>query len=118
LAAFSDYTQTELDAKDLSQTNELHATSIFALITSNLTPLVLTDPLHYSTGEEVHAGDRVQYEGSFATVVFISDGESEEFSPGYGDYSGAYRGIVLCDDDGATSDIGEPDDRLFLVDRG
>jgi len=77
-----------------------------------------SEPMLYSTGESVHAGDRVQYEGTFATVIFVSDGEAEEISPGYEDLTGASRGIVLRDDDGATSDIGEPDDRLFFVDRG
>jgi hypothetical protein len=75
-------------------------------------------PMLYSTGEEVHAGDRVQYEGIFGTIVFVSDGESEEFSPGYEDHCGARRGVLLRDDDGATSDIGEPDERLSFMDRG
>lgn len=79
---------------------------------------MIVEPFRYSTGEEVHAGDRVQYEGTFATIVFVSDGESEEFSPGYNDYVGATRGIVVLDDDGATMDIGEPDERLSFVDRG
>ena len=83
-----------------------------------LVTFVNTEPMCYSTGEEVHAGDRVQYEGTYATVVFVSDGESEEFSPGYEDLAGAQRGIVLRDDDGATSEIGDPDERLSLVDRG
>ena len=75
-------------------------------------------PLQYSSGEEVHAGDRVQYKGTYATVVFISDGENEEFSPGYEDHTGSDRGIMLCDDDGSTSFIGEPDELLSLIDRG
>ncbi len=73
--------------------------------------------LHYLTGEEVHAGDRVQYDGSFATVVFVSSGDAEEFSPGYDDYTGTDPGVVLCDDDGATQFIGDPDERLSFVDR-
>jgi hypothetical protein len=77
-----------------------------------------SEPLLYSTGEEVHAGDRVQYQGTYATVVFVSDGEVEEISPGYEDYTGASRGIVLLDDDGMTSEIGDPDERLSFVDRG
>jgi hypothetical protein len=76
------------------------------------------DPLRYSTGEEVHASDRVQYEGTYATVVFVSDGEREEFSPGYEDYAGSSRGVVMRDDDGTTLTIGEPDERLYFVDRG
>lgn len=74
--------------------------------------------LHYLSGEEVHAGDRVQYRGGFATVVFISNGESEEFSPGYGDYSGSDCGILVRDDDGATTFLGESDENLSFVDRG
>jgi hypothetical protein len=75
-------------------------------------------PLQYLTGEDIHAGDRVTYNGSYATVVFVSDGETEEFWPGYEDYAGANRGVLLCDDDGKTTDIGEPDEGLSLVDRG
>ena len=79
---------------------------------------MLAEPMHYSSGEEVHAGDRVQYDGTFATIVFVSDGESEEFQPGYEDYTGNSRGVVIKDDDGATAQIGEPDERLYFVDRG
>jgi hypothetical protein len=76
-----------------------------------------SDLLHYLSGEEVHAGDRVQYRGNYATVVFVSNGESEEFSPGYEDYIGSNRGILLCDDDGATTLISEWDENLSFVDR-
>jgi len=77
-----------------------------------------SDILHYTSGEEVHAGDRVQHSGGYATVVFVSDGESEEFSPVYGDYAGVRRGIVLCDDDGNIKTIGDPDELLQFMDRG
>jgi len=77
-----------------------------------------SDHLHYISGQEVHAGDRVQHKGSYATVVFVSDGENEEFSPGYEDYTGSDSGILLCDDDGATAFISGPDDMLEFVDRG
>lgn len=90
----------------------------FGLIDAPLTPSMLAEPMHYSSGEEVHAGDRVQYDGTFATIVFVSDGESEEFQPGYEDYSGTSRGVVIQDDDGATSQLGDPDERLYFVDRG
>lgn len=75
-------------------------------------------PLLYFTGENVHAGDRVQYRGTYATVVFVSDGETEEFAPGYEDYTGSERGIMICDDDGQASFIGEPDEQLAFIDRG
>ncbi len=74
-------------------------------------------PLLYTTGEEVHAGDRVQYRASFATVVFVSDGENYEYSTGYEDHSGADRGLILCDDDGEESTLGEPDEQLVFVGR-
>ena len=74
--------------------------------------------LQYITGEEVHAGDRVQYKGTYARVVFVSDGEREEFAPGYEDQTGAGRGMMLCDDDGANFFVGEPDDLLSFIDRG
>jgi hypothetical protein len=80
--------------------------------------LMDSELLHYSSGEEVHAGDRVQHSGGYATVVFVSDGESEEFSPGYSDYAGVERGIVLCDDDGNLKTIGDPDELLQFIDRG
>ncbi len=75
-------------------------------------------PLLYETGEEPHIGDRVQYKGSYATVVFVSDGESEEIAAGYEDYAGAPRGLVICDDDGEVISVGEPDPMLVFVDRG
>ena len=74
--------------------------------------------LTYMSGEEVHIGDRVQHKGAFATVVFVSNGEYEEYAPGYEDHIGAGAGIMLCDDDGATTSIGYPDEMLFFVDRG
>ena len=75
-------------------------------------------PLQYLSGEAVHAGDRVQYNGTYANVVFVSDGETEEAAPGYEDYSGSSRGIVICDDDGVTTAVGEPDERLYFIERG
>jgi hypothetical protein len=74
--------------------------------------------LQYLTGEEIHAGDRVQYSGTYATVVFVSDGDTEESSPGYEDYRGTSRSVVVCDDDGVTTVLGEPDERLYFVERG
>jgi hypothetical protein len=77
-----------------------------------------SEPLEYTTGEGLHAGDRVQYNGTYATVVFVSNGDTEESSPGYDDYSGSSRGVVLCDDDGVTTQLGEPDARLIFIERG
>ncbi|HEY5911446.1 MAG TPA: hypothetical protein VJA21_12670 [Verrucomicrobiae bacterium] len=74
--------------------------------------------LHYISGEDVHAGDRVQYNGNFGTVVFVSDGDTEEFAPGYEDYTGSERGVLFCDDDGATLFLGEPNEALAFIDRG
>jgi hypothetical protein len=76
------------------------------------------ETLHYFSGEDVHAGDRVQYRGTFASVVFVSNGESEEFAPGYEEYTGSERGIMICDDDGSTSFISDPDEQLAFIDRG
>jgi hypothetical protein len=73
--------------------------------------------LYYITGEEVHAGDRVQHGDNYATVVFAGDGTDEEIAPGYEDYTGSDRGVIICDDDGDVRSIGEPDDRLSLIDR-
>lgn len=74
--------------------------------------------IHYVSGEEVHAGDRVQYNSNYCTVVFVSDGESEEFAPGYEDYTGSERGVMICDDDGDTRFVGEPNEMLSFLDRG
>ena len=74
-------------------------------------------PLLYATGEEVHAGDRVQYRANFATVVFVSDGENCEYSQGYEDYAGSDRGLMVCDDDGTLDTLGEPDEQLVFVGR-
>ena len=74
--------------------------------------------LQYFSGEEVKAGDRVQLAGIYATVVFVSDGESYEFSPGYEDYVGADRGLVICDDDGGLSTLTEAGPELVFVYRG
>ncbi len=76
-----------------------------------------SDVLLYLTGEEVHAGDRVQYDGNYGTVVVVNSGAAEEFSPGYEDYSGTDPGVWVCDDDGATRFIGDPDERLAFLDR-
>lgn len=73
--------------------------------------------LLYVSGEEVQAGDRVQYCGQYATVVFVSDGETEQLEPGYEEYTGSERGVMICDDDGSTSHIGEPDERLVFLNR-
>jgi hypothetical protein len=74
--------------------------------------------LHYVSGEEIHAGDRIQYKGTYGMVVFVSDGNAEEFSSGFEDYVGSERGVMICDDDGATQSIGEPDEMLSFIDRG
>ncbi len=76
------------------------------------------ETLIYVSGEEVHAGDRVQHKGNYATVVFVSNGVSEEYMPGYEDHIGADRGIIISDDDGGTTTLGEPDESLQFIDRG
>lgn len=73
--------------------------------------------LLYTTGEEVHAGDRVQYRGTFGTVVFVSDGETEEFLPGYEDYRGSERGVAVCDDDGSVESLSETTEDLVFLER-
>jgi hypothetical protein len=73
--------------------------------------------LKYSSGEDVLLGDRVEYGGTVATVVFMTDGESCESSPGYEDYAGVDPGLLICDDDGGVTQLGEPDDRLLFMER-
>ena len=74
--------------------------------------------LQYTTGEAVQVGDRVQYGGTFATVVVVSDGETYQVAPGYEDYAGVERGLMICDDDGTLTTINETDERLVFVERG
>jgi hypothetical protein len=74
-------------------------------------------PLTYSSGEDIRLGDRVSYSGDYGTVVFISDGDECEAAPGYEDYSGSEPGLMLCDDDGGTTFLGEPGERLEFVSR-
>lgn len=74
--------------------------------------------LYYLSGEEVHAGDRVQLNGTYGRIVFVSDGDNNEIAPGYEDYVGSDRGVVLCDDDGALTYLSDLDGRLEFLDRG
>jgi hypothetical protein len=76
------------------------------------------DLLHYMTGEEIQLGDRVQYGGTLATVVVVSDGENYQLAPGYEDRAGAERGLMVCDDDGTLNTITDTDERLTFVGRG
>lgn len=76
-----------------------------------------SDQLLYLSGEEVKAGDRVQLAGNYATVVFVSNGDAYEFMPGYEDYAGTDRGMVICDDDGELTTLSEPGAELVFVDR-
>ena len=74
--------------------------------------------LHYTSGEEIQIGDRVQFGGAFATVVVVSDGENYQLAPGYEDYAGVERGLMVCDDDGTVSTLSDMDARLIFVERG
>jgi hypothetical protein len=75
-------------------------------------------PLQYVTKEAIHAGNRVQNGGAYATVGFVSNGETDESSSGSEDSSGASRAIMLCDDDGVTTVVGAHDERLYFNHRG
>jgi hypothetical protein len=50
-------------------------------------------------------------------VVFVSDGDEGEFSSGYEDYHGHEAGIMVCDDDGITTFVPEPNEDLEFVRR-
>ena len=76
------------------------------------------EQLHYTTGEEIQLGDRVQLGGTFATVVVVSDGETYQTASGYEDYAGAERGVMVCDDDGTLTTVDDTDERLIFVERG
>jgi hypothetical protein len=74
--------------------------------------------LHYTSGEEVQLGDRVTFDGTLATVVVVSDGENYQLAPGYEDQAGVERGVIIADDDGTLTTLGDTDARLVFVDRG
>ena len=74
--------------------------------------------LHYTSGEEVQLGDRVLFDGTLATVVAVSDGENYQLAPGFEDYAGLDRGLLICDDDGTRTNVDDTDFRLRFVDRG
>jgi hypothetical protein len=74
--------------------------------------------LNYTTGEEIQLGDRVQFGGTFATVVVVSDGETCQTASGYEDYAGIERGVMVCDDDGVLNTLSDTDERLVFVERG
>jgi hypothetical protein len=74
--------------------------------------------MQYTSGEGVQVGDRVQYGGVFATVVVVSDGETYQVAPGYEDYAGVERGLMICDDDGTLTTLNETDERLTFEERG
>jgi hypothetical protein len=80
--------------------------------------LMDTELLHYTSGEQIQIGDRVQFDGTLATVVVVSDGENYQVAPGYEDYAGAERGVIVCDDDGALNNLDDTDERLTFLDRG
>ena len=77
-----------------------------------------TELLHYTSGEEIQVGDRVQYGGTSATVVVVSDGETYQLASGYEDHAGAERGLIICDDDGSLTTLNDTDEQLIFVERG
>jgi len=77
-----------------------------------------SNQLQYISGEDVKAGDRVQLGGNYATVVFVTNGDAYEFTPGYEDYAGSDRGMVICDDDGGLTRLSETGVELVFMDRG
>ena len=69
----------------------------------------------YFNGEAIHIRDRVRYKGVSGTIVFVTDGDEGEFSPGYEDYFGHEAGLMFSDDDGDLTFLREPDEDLELV---
>ena len=76
------------------------------------------ETLYYTSGEEIQVGDRVQYAGTYANVVVVSDGETCQTAVGYEDYAGAERGVTIVDDDGTLTTVDDTDERLVFVERG
>ncbi len=69
----------------------------------------------YRSGGAVHAKDRIRYKGTAGRVVFVSDGDREEFATGYAEYQGHEAGIMISDDDGELTFFREADEELVLV---
>ncbi len=82
---------------------------------SNNRTLMKSAMQHYFNGDTVHVRDRVRFKGVAATVVFVTDGEEGEFSPGYEDYYGHEAGLMICDDDGDLTFLHEPAEDLELI---
>jgi len=78
---------------------------------------MIVSHLHYLSGAEVHAGDRVRYQDEAGTVVFVSDGEGGEFLSGYMDHQGCEAGIMFCADDGQLTFLSEGHESLELLRR-
>lgn len=71
----------------------------------------------YLSGAAVRIGDRVRHREHFATVVFVSNGDREDFASGYEDYRGHEAGIIISDDDGETTYVRDGDPELEMLHR-
>jgi len=76
------------------------------------------ETLYYTSGEEIQVGDRVQYAGTYANVVVVSDGETCQTAIGYEDYAGVERGVTVSDDDGTLTTVDGMDEQLVFIERG
>lgn len=73
---------------------------------------------HYSTGQEIHAGDAIRYKKHTGTIAFVSDGQQGQFASGFADYCGFEAGIMVSNDDGELTLLSEPDEDLEFIGRG
>ena len=74
--------------------------------------------VHYVSGEEIHAGDRILSGGHPATVVGVIG--RAEYAPGFvaGAWSEYERGILIRDEQGTLSMHDYADGDLELIARG
>jgi hypothetical protein len=73
--------------------------------------------LHYESGAEVHAGDRVNYNGELGHIAFVSTGDGGEFLVGFMDHQGCDEGIMFCSDAGELTFLSEGHENLEFLRR-
>lgn len=77
-----------------------------------------TESQRYHSGEQVHAGDLVQFSFAPGVVVFVND--NVEYEPGFSAEEWGYlgAGFMLRMENGALIFLEKADEDLVLVHRG
>jgi hypothetical protein len=82
-----------------------------AIMSWSSSPVLTQMEQRYSDGHEIHAGDRVTYDGQRGRVAFVAD--RDEFEPGY-DWHEYASGVMLEFDNGARLLLGAADELLVF----